>query len=59
MNALQEHIAANNLNEVEVLNQLQSEATVISDLCLTAADVWRDDTETAVRWLKMQKGELI
>lgn len=51
MNPLESYIAANRLNEFQVLNEID-DAGLISNHCLRAMDVARVDCERAVKWLK-------
>ena len=51
MTSLQLLIQDLHLNECEVLNALQGEAGLISDLCVTASDVGGEDIGRAVNWV--------
>jgi len=52
MNTLLIFIRANRLKPSEVMNRLQ-DAAVISDNCVTVADVAEVDQTKAVEWLKL------
>jgi hypothetical protein len=55
MNALQRHIQAQGLSEVETMDRLQLESNTISDCAVWAADVPGKDCVKAVRWLEQAK----
>ena len=57
LNGLQIYIHKNGLNERDVMNKL-NDAAVISDNCISAADVCTGDAQTAIAWLEREKGEL-
>jgi tRNA A37 threonylcarbamoyltransferase TsaD len=52
VNALLNFIRAHRLKPSEVMNRLQ-DAAVISDNCVTVADVAEADQTKAVEWLKL------
>ena len=51
MNSLQQLVARLGLDENRVLNALQGEAFLVSDLCLTLGDVAAADCFTACSWV--------
>jgi len=54
MNALEIWIAVNELDHDATLNKL-TEQGLISDLAVTAVDVWSGDAERARDWLSEQE----
>jgi len=50
MNTLETFIVQNSLNENDTMNLLQSNA-IISDNCISAADVYETDCSTAIEFL--------
>lgn len=50
---LRETIASLNLTEFDAMNILQ-DAGIVSDLCVWASDVWKDDVEEAGLFLKFR-----
>lgn len=57
MNVLETFLREQRMDEITAMNDLQNHA-VISDNCVMACDVANRDCETAVKFLKVQKGEL-
>lgn len=57
MNALEKFIIDNSLNEIDTMNTL-NDAVMISDNCVTSADVCAGDALKSVSFLINQKGEL-
>jgi hypothetical protein len=54
MNALEIFIILNEMDHIETLNKL-TQAGLISDLAVVAADVWSGDAEKARDWLAEQE----
>ena len=55
MNSLELLIAEQDLDEVACLNALQGDSGLISDLCVTAADVAGRDCFMACVWVEANK----
>ena len=53
MNTLQLYLTAHKWPELAAMNQL-TEAGVISDNAILAADVWESDATKAVQWLEAE-----
>ena len=59
MNSLQLLVSKLNLDENRVLNALQGEAFLVSDLCLTLGDVAAADCFAACSWVLENKSRLL
>jgi hypothetical protein len=56
MNALQRHIALNQLDEADTMNALQEGCLACPDVAVWAADVGAESATSCVAWLSKTEG---